>query len=134
MLLVRHIYYLPLYFQAVEHTSAVGSGVRFIPYLVFNTIVAILMGIYVNRTGYYYYLMWIGPVFFCVGCGLLSTLGVHSTVGQWLGYQIITGIGRGSGQLPFIAAQVVLTPEEVPVGSKLPPILTLLFYVLTLTQ
>jgi MFS family permease len=119
MALYTHIYYLPLYFQAVEHTSAVGSGVRFIPYLVFNTIVAILMGMYVNRTGYYYFLMWIGPIIFTIGCGLLSTLGVNSGVGEWLGYQIMAGIGRGSGQLPFIAVQVVLTPEEVPIGSSL---------------
>lgn len=91
---------------------------RYIPYLVFNTVVAILTGIYVNRTGYYYYIMWIGPVVYAIGCGLLSTLGINSTVGQWLGYQILAGIGRGTGQLPFFAVQVVLTPEEVPIGSK----------------
>lgn len=84
----------------------------------FNTVVAILTGIYVNRTGYYYYIMWIGPVIYTIGCGLLSTLGINSTVGQWLGYQILAGIGRGSGQLPFFAVQVVLKPEEVPIGSK----------------
>ncbi|KAJ3770649.1 putative major facilitator superfamily transporter [Lentinula raphanica] len=113
------IYYLPLYFQAVENISAVGSGIRLIPYLVFNTFAAILMGMYVNRTGYYYYLLWIGATFYTVGSGLLSTLGLNSSTAQWLPYEIITGFGRGSGQIPFVAVQVVLTPEEVPIGSSL---------------
>ncbi|KIK69225.1 hypothetical protein GYMLUDRAFT_214268 [Collybiopsis luxurians FD-317 M1] len=114
-----HIYYLPLYFQVVKDTSAVQSGVRFIPYLVFNTLVAIIMGIYVNRTGYYYFLLWIGAAVYTIGCGLLSTLDVGSGTGNWLGYQIIAGMGRGAGQLPFFAVQVVLSPEDVPIGSSL---------------
>ncbi|KAJ3995103.1 MFS general substrate transporter [Lentinula boryana] len=114
-----HIYYLPLYFQAVKDISAVGSGIRLIPYLVFNTLVAILMGMYVNRTGYYYYLLWIGATFYTVGSGLLSTLNVNSSTAQWLSFEIITGLGRGSGQIPFVAVQVVLTAEEVPIGSSL---------------
>ncbi|KAF9061314.1 hypothetical protein BDP27DRAFT_1369794 [Rhodocollybia butyracea] len=31
-------------------------------------------------------------------------------------YLIIAGIGRGSGQIPFIAVQVAITPEEHPIG------------------
>ncbi|KAJ3903645.1 major facilitator superfamily domain-containing protein [Lentinula edodes] len=114
-----HIYYLPLYFQAVEDTSAVVSGIRLIPYLVFNTVVAIMMGMYVNRTGYYYYLLWIGAILYTVGAGLLSTLDVNSSTAEWVCYQMISGMGRGSGQIPFVAVQVVLTPEEVPIGSSL---------------
>ncbi|KAJ4483905.1 MFS general substrate transporter [Lentinula aciculospora] len=114
-----HIYYLPLFFQAVEDTSAVVSGIRLIPYLVSNTVVAIIMGIYVNRTGSYYYLIWIGSTFYSVGAGLLSTLDINSSTAQWLCYQIITGMGRGAGQIPFVAVQVVLTPEEIPIGTSL---------------
>jgi hypothetical protein len=115
---VRHIFYLPLYFQAEKNTSAVSSGIRLIPYLVCNTAVAIIMGLYVNRTGWYYYLLWIGATVYTIGSGLLSTLNVDSSTAKWLCYQIIAGIGRGSGQIPFIAVQVVLTPEEVPIGSN----------------
>ncbi|KAF5380253.1 hypothetical protein D9757_008194 [Collybiopsis confluens] len=114
-----HIYYLPIYFQAVRDMSAVQSGVRLIPYLVFSTLVAIIMGIYVNRTGSYYFLLWIGAVVYTVGSGLLSTLNVGSNTAEWLSFEILSGIGRGAGQIPFVAVQVVLTPEEIPIGSSL---------------
>ncbi|KAF9061302.1 MFS general substrate transporter [Rhodocollybia butyracea] len=114
-----HIFYLPLYFQAVKNTSAVNSGIRLIPYLVCNTAVAIIMGLYVNRTGWYYYLFWIGAIIYTIGAGLLSTLNVNSSTAKWLCYEIVAGLGRGSAQMPFIAVQVVLTPEEVPIGSSL---------------
>lgn len=36
-----------------------------------------------------------GNAFCCVAYGLLSTMNANAKEGQWIGYQILGGIGRG---------------------------------------
>lgn len=116
--LYTHIYYLPFYFQAVKGTSAEGSGIRTIPYLVSNTISAIIVGGTVTVIGYYVPFTWIGSAIFAVGAGMIYTLKVHSSAGMWIGYQILAGGGAGACvQLPFIAVQVVLNKKDMPTGN-----------------
>ena len=118
--LYAHIYFLPFYFQAVKSTSAEGSGIRTIPYLVSITLASIAIGGSITKFGWYTPFMWVGTAIFTVGAGLLYTLGVNSGAGKWIGYQILAGIGAGgSVQIPFVAVQVVLSPKEMPTGSKL---------------
>ncbi|KAJ7174417.1 major facilitator superfamily transporter [Mycena filopes] len=55
-----------------------------------------------------------------IGAGFLSTLTVDSGHAKWLGFQVIFGFGAGLGmQQPFIAAQAVLTPQDVSPGTSL---------------
>ena len=81
----RHIYYLPFYFQAVKGTSAEGSGIRTIPYLVSNTLASIVVGGSVTVFGYYTPFMWVGSAVFTIGAGLLYSLKVSSYAGAWIG-------------------------------------------------
>lgn len=55
---------------------------------------------------------------FVIGCGMLYTLKVNSSVGTWIGYQILAGVGAGACvQIPFIAVQVVLPEKDMPIGN-----------------
>jgi hypothetical protein len=113
-----HIYYLPFYFQAVKGTTAEGSGTRTIPYLVSNVLASIAAGCGVTILGPYVPYTWIGSALFAVGSGLLYSLKVDSSAGQWIGYQILAGGGAGIAvQIPFIAVQVVLNKKDMPVGN-----------------
>ncbi len=62
MLLLLHghymaaLFYVLLYFQAVENISATGAGVRVIPNLVCSVVGSLLGGWYMQRYGRYYYL------------------------------------------------------------------------------
>ena len=124
MALYTHIYYLPFYFQAVKGTTAEGSGIRTIPYLVSITLSSIVIGGAITVFGSYASFMWAGAAIFTVGCGMLYTLKVGSGAGMWIGYQILAGIGAGgSVQIPFLSTQVVLTSRDLPVGSKLLPLM-----------
>ena len=115
----RHIYYLPFYFQAVKGTTAEGSGIRTIPYLTSNTLASIAVGGSVTAIGYYTPFMWFGAAVFTVGSGMLYSLKVSSYAGEWIGYQLIPGIGSGAAlQLPFVAVQTVLSAKDMPTGSK----------------
>lgn len=100
-----------------------GSGIRTIPYLVSITISSIIVGTAITITGHYAAFLWVGAVVFTVGCAMLSTLGVNSSTGKWLGYQLIAGLGGGAAvQVPFLAVQVALSPEDSPVGSTYIPL------------
>jgi MFS family permease len=87
--------YLPLYFQAVKGTSAIASAISITPIILCVTVSTIIAGVLLTRVGYYTPFMIIGMSFLAVGLGLLSTLGIDTTVGQWIGYQIIAGVGAG---------------------------------------
>ena len=55
-----------------------------------------------------------------VGTGLLTDLSISTTVGHWIGYQILYGFGWGGCiQAPNMAAQTVLPRDEVSIGASL---------------
>ena len=111
------IYYLPIWFQAVKGTSAIGSGIRCLPLILSQILGVGVSGALTTRFGYYTPFMLISTLLMAVGSGLLSTLTVLSSTGMWVGYQLLFGIGSGAGfQQPVIAAQTVLKLEDVPIG------------------
>lgn len=62
--------------------------------------------------------MWFGSAVFTIGAGMLYTLKVNSPNGQWIGYQILAGVGAGAGvQIPFIAVQVVSSVKDMPTSN-----------------
>lgn len=60
-------YYLPLYFQAVDGSSATMSGVQLLPLSVMTAVTAIATGLIVAKTGDYRWILWI--------CWTILTLG-----------------------------------------------------------
>jgi MFS family permease len=83
-------------------------------------VASILTGVLTSRVGYYTPFLIFGICVTAVGAGLLTTLGVDATVGQWIGYQILYGWGFGAcAQAPNMAAQTVLPRDEVSIGASL---------------
>ncbi|TLS21016.1 uncharacterized protein PpBr36_10748 [Pyricularia pennisetigena] len=114
------VYYLPFYFQAVRLLSAQASGIRMIPLLVSVTIASIVSGGLTTATGHYVPLLHISAAMFTIAAGLCSTLKVDSYAGEWIGYQLLAGIGVGlSLQVGYVAAQVVLAQEQQATGVAL---------------
>lgn len=115
-----HSYYLPLFFQAVQGTTAEQSGVRLLPYLAPEVFAAIASGAFISKTGQYLPMMWIGAVLTTVGSGMLYTLQPGSPTRKWVGYQVLTSLGFGMAvQVPYTVVQVVLTQADVPMGNAL---------------
>ncbi|KAL1848718.1 hypothetical protein Daus18300_013508 [Diaporthe australafricana] len=91
------IYYLPIYFQAVNNASAMMSGVYLLPMILAQLFMAGAAG--------------------GAGSGLYSILRPGSPTGEWVGFQIIAGFGSGAGlQLAIMAVQAALAGEELSSG------------------
>ncbi|KAJ5144254.1 uncharacterized protein N7515_003041 [Penicillium bovifimosum] len=110
-------YYLPIWFQAVKENSASESGFNNLPMVVAMIVCSALGGLLVNIVGYYTPLMFAGSAFLTIGAGLCTTFKVDSRHPQWIGYQVILGIGAGLGfQQCINALQTVLPLRDIPVG------------------
>lgn len=114
------IYYLPIWFQAVQGVSAVESGIRNLPMVLGLVILSVFSGIGVTVLGYYTPFMIAGSVVSSIGFGLITTFYPGISMSKWLGYQAMAGMGIGLGmQQPLMAVQTVLDIADVPTGTSL---------------
>ncbi|KAL7938470.1 MFS general substrate transporter [Trichoderma chlorosporum] len=112
------VYYLSLYFQAIQGVSAVTAGIKILPLLLSTVIISVATGGLISVIGYYNYIIIPCMILYTVGTGMLTTLDVHSPLRVWFGYQVIAGLGIGAGfQTAVLVVQTVLTQEWVPIGT-----------------
>jgi hypothetical protein len=61
-----------------------------------------------------------GAVISAVANGLFSTFSPSTSTGRWIGYQILTGIGRGPAmQVPMITVQAALSQNLISISMSL---------------
>ncbi|KAK7979953.1 hypothetical protein PG989_012410 [Apiospora arundinis] len=137
------VYYLPLYFQAVNGASAMLSAVYLLPMILAQLFVAGAAGGLVSKIGFVIPIAVFSTVFLSIGTGLYSILQPASPTGYWVGFQILAGIGSGAGlQLAIIAVQAAMGDAELSSGvafiiftQALGPTITLtLFNIIFLTS
>ncbi|MCJ1400455.1 hypothetical protein MMC11_003660 [Xylographa trunciseda] len=115
-----HVYYLPLWFQLVQQASPIMSGVDNLPSFIAQIVISVVAGRLVSKFGYYTLLSIIGSAINTVGAGLMTTFTPSTSTGMWIGYQIITGFGRGMiMQMPLSAVSNVLPQKELTTGLSL---------------
>jgi len=113
-----HVYYLPMWFQAIKNDSAIHAGVNMIPYVLANAVFSLLAGIFVSKNGYFIIPAVVGMVIATVGSGLISTIGPNTSSSKWIGYEILASAGIGMAiQQGFTAVQIVLPLDEVAIGT-----------------
>ena len=112
------VYYVPIWFQAVQGTSAVESGIRNLPLLISTILFSIFSGGLVTKLGYYAPFMIVATVMMSIGAGLISTFKPNTPSPKWIGYQILFGVGYGMGsRQPLVAVQTVLDMKDIPTGT-----------------
>ncbi|KAH6682863.1 putative HC-toxin efflux carrier [Halenospora varia] len=108
------LYYLPIYFQVVSGVSASQSGIRNLPLIIAVVISTIASGGLISATGHFIPWLLVGGILATIGSGLLYTLEVNSSSSQWIGYQVLAGLGIGGAfQVPIIAAQSIVLPSDL---------------------
>jgi EmrB/QacA subfamily drug resistance transporter len=114
------IYWVPIWFQAIQGVSALESGIRSIPLVLSVVLASMISGIGTTAIGYNAPFYYLGTVLMSVGAGLLTTFQVDTGKAEWIGFQVIYGLGVGFGiQQAVITVQIVLPLKEVPVGTAL---------------
>ncbi|BGP04230.1 hypothetical protein JCM10049v2_000028 [Rhodotorula toruloides] len=114
-------YYLPTFYQATRFHSATKSGIDILPFMLGVTIAAGVCGALISTFGYYWPFLVFGPIFSCIGSGLLYTVDEHTSSAKLIGFQIILAIGVGAVlQNTIIAVQADCDDEtEVPQKTAL---------------
>ena len=102
--------YLPVYFQAVQGASAIGSGVDILPLAFMTPFSALMTGISVQVVGKYRPQNYVGWSFLLVAFGTLTLLDEHSSRAMFIGCQILLGVGLG----------IVFVAPEFPILAPLP--------------
>ncbi|KAF7330813.1 MFS domain-containing protein [Mycena venus] len=95
MVSIAMIYYLPVFFQACFGASPIRSAVDFLPGALITAPFALVAGVIVTIVQKYRAVNFFGWIFAIIGFGLFSTLKEDSSVGKWVGYQVVTAIGTG---------------------------------------
>ncbi|KAK4451946.1 major facilitator superfamily domain-containing protein [Podospora aff. communis PSN243] len=118
--MLMFIYFIPIWFQAIQASSAIDSGILLLPFCLPMVFATIFTGVLTTRIGYYTPFLLAGTCFMAVGAGLLTTLDVSTPQRLPIGYQVLYGFGAGmSLQAPNLAAQTVLPRKDAPVGLTL---------------
>ncbi|KAH7324523.1 major facilitator superfamily domain-containing protein [Stachybotrys elegans] len=114
------LYYLPLWFQAVQGVSATNSGIRLLPVILPTILGSLVSGVIISKVGYCNPFFYLSSILMPIGAGLLATMTPDSGMAEWFGYQVILGIGIGVGsQQPMTIAQTVLPKIDVGIGTSL---------------
>jgi hypothetical protein len=108
------LYYLPIYFQSIDNVSPTASGVRNIPLIALFTVATFGTGKAITKTGVAAPYLVVGSTIVTIAAGLLYTLGVGSSTGHWVGYQMLAGFGYGLAlQVSVIIPQAFSEPADI---------------------
>jgi hypothetical protein len=112
------IFYIAIYFQSVQGSSATYSGIQLLPLLISTVVSSIVTGGLISAIGYYTPIMMFCMILFATGAGLITTYDITTPFSNWFGYQVLTGAGIGVGfQGGILVVQTVLPLSDVPVGT-----------------
>ncbi|KAJ3810408.1 iron permease [Lentinula lateritia] len=104
------LFYLPVYFQACKDASPLHSGINMLPYSFSIAPFAIVAGATATAMNIYQPQNIIAWCFVIIGMGLQTTLTENSAVHEWVGFQIVAGIGFG----------LLFTATTFPILAPLP--------------
>ena len=124
-------YFMPLYFQAVDGSSATLSGVQLLPLSVMTAVTATITGFIIAKTGDYRWILWISwtiltlgnpplPLYIELteGSGLLINLNYPFNTAKSIIFLLITGVGIGGlFQTPLIALQAAMPSRDMAVAT-----------------
>jgi len=105
-----------VFFEACKDKSPTGAGVDLFGLSYSISLIAIVAGVVVKKTGKYVITTFVGWVLMIVGAGLLTTLHADSSLSKSVGFQLVVGGGVG------IIYVVTLFPilASIPVTQSAP--------------
>ncbi|KAH9988905.1 major facilitator superfamily domain-containing protein [Xylariaceae sp. FL0662B] len=106
-------YYLPLYSQSVLGANALDSGIELLPLIVACSFSAAFTGFFIQKTGKYLRIMYIGQFLNILGTGLFVYLPFEKSLARLFIFEILIGVGVGMNiEPPLIAVQAVNSERD----------------------
>lgn len=87
------VFYIPLYFQAVEGMSATSAGLRLVPAMICSVSGSLFAGAYIQKTGHYYWLTVCSYALSITGCMVVFLCSGMLFTSGWA---IVAGMGISS--------------------------------------
>lgn len=89
------LYYLPLYYEAVQNYTPLVVGVAVFPETFTVAPASVVVGIAVSRTGRFRWAIWSGWLLTVLGMGLLYLLSPNTSIPAWIFLNLAPGLGMG---------------------------------------
>ena len=108
------IYFIPLYFQFVQHSSSLLAGVRLLLFIGSLATFTMLNGHLMARSGYSMPWYVTGSAFVIAANSMLYNINLSTSNGFLYGAMVLNGIGTGMFlNAPFAVAQWLAPPKEI---------------------
>lgn len=120
MLLFWVIYFLPIYFQAVQPMSPIISGVALLPTVLLSVVTGIVAGVILTKTGRYRPLHMASFALITLGLGLFTRFDASTSRAEWILVQCIPAIGLGTmmtANLPAVQADLPESNTALATGA-----------------
>ncbi|KAL2147941.1 hypothetical protein VTI28DRAFT_3419 [Corynascus sepedonium] len=112
------VFFLPLYFQAALGATPIQSGVWMLALAVSFTVSGVVMGIFIQRTGHYLWIIRGSTALFTLALGVMITFGSERDWPRIIIFQILLAAGIGANmQTLVIAIQALVAPEDIGVAT-----------------
>lgn len=99
---------------SIDNQNPTDSGIRNLPLIIAVTLAVIVSSSSVTVTGIATPLLIAGSIVATIGAGFLYTLDIGTGSPKWIGYQVLAGLGWGTGfQIPIIVGQGTADPVDV---------------------
>ncbi|CBQ68509.1 conserved hypothetical protein [Sporisorium reilianum SRZ2] len=113
------LFFVPQFTQVVKGYSGVKAGVTLIPLMALQAVTSIVAGVLVSKTGRYKLIIVGGFSIYSVGVGLLGLLDHTSSIGQVIGFLLLSGFGAGGTfQTTLVAAQNAVDRQDLAVVTS----------------
>lgn len=107
------LYFLPVYFQAVQLVTPSRSGVQILPTVFGMLPAAIIASQYLTRTGEYKLLHIVGMILMAAGMGSFAAFDANSSTAMWVCLQLLSSLGNGMVATSILpGVQAGLTDED----------------------
>ncbi|KAG0045103.1 hypothetical protein BGZ83_009646 [Gryganskiella cystojenkinii] len=89
------LFFMPLYFQAVNGADAVQSGVNLLPFVIMGSVTAVIVGLLMSRWGTYKEFIVLGWAVGVISAAFLITFDENTSKGKVVGVLIVQGASMG---------------------------------------
>lgn len=112
-------YYLPIYFEVINGSSATRAGIYLLPYSLVGALMAIVAGIVISKSGRYKPIASAGYVVMALGFALMASLTSTSNTAMQICYTLVAALGVGFNfPAPLITLQAAMPMHEMAVTTS----------------